>query len=402
MGVRIEEAMRIVAEAAGRLPCETVPLEEAVGRVCGRTLHARVSLPPFDNSAMDGYGIRGVHTRYRIADRVLAGDAHRVDLSDGEAVRIMTGAQLPEGVERVVPQERVRIEGGSIAVEAELPMGANIRRLGEDIMKGEAVLREGEEITSAHIGLLASQGITHLSVHTRPIVALFATGSELKLHYEEIAQAQIYNSNTPYLIARCTELGAQTRFLGRSEDSVASLKQLIEASLGADLIVTSGGVSVGEADFTKEAFGALGFEPLFEGVAIKPGKPTTFGRIGRTLVLNLPGNPLAAALNFELFGKTAIRALRGCNATYPKVMQVPCGEEIVSKRAVDSVIPGRYDGRHFMPAPKFAPGMVNVLPHCNGMIIVGGETERIGRGDPVGFLPIRWEFAGEAPAAFRS
>jgi len=395
MGVTIERAIESIIGIVGERYSEIVPLESALGRVSGETVGAQIALPTFNNSAMDGYGLRGEFLDYEVVGKVLAGDAHTVALQEGEALRITTGARVPESVERIIPQENVRRDGERIVIEKPVKIGANIRYMGEDIRHGEKVIERGEKITAAHIGLLASQGITHLKVYRRPRVSIFAGGSELKLHFETIEEAQVYNSNTPYLIARSQELGAKTTFVGRAEDSVASLKSLITSALDADLIVTSGGVSVGEADFTKEAFGELGFEPLFTKVAIKPGKPTTFGRIGRTLVLNLPGNPLASALNFEIFGKLLIRKLGGYKEAYQNVMMVPMAENFIQKKAVDSVIPGFYDGNTFAPAEKYAPGMVNVLPHCNGIIIVSSETKVIQKGQSVKFIPIRWDFGSE-------
>ncbi len=402
MQVTIEEAIGLIVEAVGEPRTEMVPLENALMRVCAQTIEATIALPPFTNSAMDGYGLRGESMHYRVTERVMAGDAHEVSLEEGEAVRIMTGARVPADVERVIPQENVRVEKDEIFIEKPVGKGANIRLLGEDIGYGEKVVKKGERILSAHIGLLASQGITHLRVYKRPRVSIFAGGSELKLHFESIGDAQIFNSNTPYLIARSRELGAETTFVGKAEDTVSSLKSLISSARDADLIVTSGGVSVGEADFTKEAFGESGFEPLFTKVAIKPGKPTTFGRIGETLVLNLPGNPLASALNFEIFGKLLIKKLSGEKEAYQNVMNVPMGEDFILKKAVDSVIPGVYDGSFFKPAQKYAPGMVNVLPHCNGIIIVSKDTGRIEKGEIVKFIPIRWDFGSETFVRMKS
>jgi len=161
-------------------------------------------------------------------------------------------------------------------------------------------------------------------------------------------------------------------------------------------------VSVGEADFTKEAFGRLGMETFFDKVAIKPGKPTTFGRIGNTLVLNLPGNPLAAALNFELFGKFLLNGLSGKKTRYHATIETVMTESVASPRPVANIIPGRFDGSGFTPARQYAPGMVNVLSHCNGLIVISPDREIVERGEKVAFLPISWNFTRKDFKTFMS
>lgn len=402
MAVTITEAIHLILTHTKSTKSELIALESALGRISFQSLKATIALPTFNNSAMDGFGLRGVHDSYQIVGKILAGDAHSYTLNSGECVTIMTGAEVPESVERVIPQENTTITDSSIMIHKPVKERANIRLKGEDINEGEIILEKGETITSAHISLLASQGITHLAVHRIPRVAVFASGSELKLHFETLEKSQIYNSNTPYLMARSQELGCETLFVGKAEDSVEALQALIKDSLDCDLIVTSGGVSVGEADFTKAAFSTLGCEPIFEKVQIKPGKPTTFGKIGNTLVLNLPGNPLASSLNFELFGKLLLSKLKGLRTNHHSFINTKISQDFKMNRPVDTIVPGFFDGERFTPAAKFAPGNVNVLNHCNGMIIIDKETKELNEEDKVKFLPIRWEFLKEEFEKFTS
>jgi molybdopterin molybdotransferase len=395
MAVTIYEALRLIEDAILPLSTEMVPIEMAIGRVASKRLEASIALPTFNNSAMDGYALCGEQSQYHIIGKILAGDSHTYDLKSGECIKILTGARVPDSAERVIPQENTIEQTESIEVVKPVPIGANIRLKGEDINEGETIIKKGEVIDASHIGLLASQGITHIEVYRKVRVGVFASGSELKLHFEKLENSQIYNSNTLYLLARSEELGAQTRFVGKSEDSVDSLKALVEAALDCDVIVTSGGVSVGEADFTKAAFGALGMETLFEKVMIKPGKPTTFGKIGKRVVLNLPGNPLASALNFEIFGKFLLHKLSGRRAPYHNYIKAPASESISSPRPVANVIPGTLDSDGFYPLKKFAPGNVNVLNHCNGMIVIDPETTKIEKGEMVKFLALKWDFLRE-------
>ncbi len=395
MAVTIIEAIELILSTTKSTKSELISLENALTRVSYQTLNATISLPTFNNSAMDGFGLKGRHDNYTIVGKILAGDAHSYDLKEGECVTIMTGAEVPSSVDSVIPQENTNITDTTIVINKAVKEKANIRLKGEDIKVGEMILEKGEKITSAHISLLASQGITHIKVHRIPRVAVFASGSELKLHFEKLEKSQVYNSNTPYLMARSEELGCETLFVGKAEDSVEALQALIKDSLDCDFIVTSGGVSVGEADFTKAAFEGLGCESIFSKVQIKPGKPTTFGKIGDTLVLNLPGNPLASSLNFEIFGKLLLMKLRGLKTTHHGFINTKISQSFEMNRPVDTVLPGFFDGVAFTPADKFAPGNVNVLNHCNGMIIIDKETKALKENDIVKFLPIRWEFLRE-------
>lgn len=402
MAVPITEAIALILQHTQSTKSELVPLENALARISYQTLNATIALPTFNNSAMDGFGLKGSHDSYIIIGKILAGDAHSYDLKKGECVTIMTGAEVPDSVESVIPQENTTITETSIMINKPVRERANIRLKGEDINIDEVILEKGEKITSAHISLLASQGITHIKVHRIPRVAVFASGSELKLHFEKLEKSQVYNSNTPYLMARSEELGCETLFVGKAEDSVEALQALIKDSLDCDFIVTSGGVSVGEADFTKEAFSTLGCEPIFEKVQIKPGKPTTFGKIGNTLVLNLPGNPLASSLNFEIFGKLLLMKLRGLKTTHHGFINTKISQDFKMNRPVDTVLPGFFDGESFTPAKKFAPGNVNVLNHCNGMIIIDKETKELKENDSIKFMPIHWEFLKEEFVKFTS
>lgn len=402
MAVSITEAIGLIHQHTQNTKIELIPLESALERISSQTYKASIALPTFNNSAMDGYALKGEAQNYTNIGKIFAGDAHSFTLKEGQCVKIMTGAEVPADADSVIPQENTSIENDILTIHKAVHKSANIRLKGEDINEGEIVLLEGEKITSAHIALLASQGITHLEVYRKPRVAVFASGSELKLHFEKLEKSQVYNSNTPYLIARSKELGCETLFIGKAEDSVMALKTLIQEALDCDLIVTSGGVSVGEADFTKEAFDDLGFECIFSKVAIKPGKPTTFGKIGNTLILNLPGNPLASSLNFEIFGKLLIMILKGAKENHHAFIETRIKYAFKTNRPVDTVVPGFFDGKCFTPATKFAPGNVNVLNHYNGLIIIDKETDVLVEDAKVKFLPFRWDFLQESFEAFTS
>ncbi len=393
MSVTIIEAIDIILKNTTPLSTEILPIEQIVSKISAQNIKATIALPQFNNSAMDGYALKGESKRYTIVGKILAGDSHDYNLKENQAIKIMTGAKTPSNTEKIIPQENTQtIDNSTIEIIKDVKPNAHIRYKGEDIDIDETILSCGEKINSSHIALLASQGITHVEVYKKPRVAIFASGNELKLHFEKLADSQIYNSNTPYLIARAKELGCEASFVGRSDDNIESLKQVIQNSLSYDFIVTSGGVSVGEADFTKEAFNALKCVEKFSKVEIKPGKPTTFGIIGKTLILNLPGNPLASAINFEIFAKPLIQKLSGSLKYHHGYIETKMEKEFIKTRKVPTVIPGFFDGISFKVADQFSPGMVNVLNHCNGFILISKDRDQINKDDIVKFLPMDWEF----------
>ena len=395
MAVQVEEALKIIIDNIEKNDYEIVPIEHAQNRICAQDIKATHNLPKFDNSAMDGYAIleEDIGKVLKVTDKIFAGDNNQNSLKEGECTKIMTGARVPQNTGAIVPQEDVEnIDENRIKLSDSIKPMQHIRFIGEDVKEGEELIQSGETINFAKITLLASQGISHLKVFKRPKVVVFASGEELKLHYENAQEYQIYNSNTPTFIARAKELGCEISFIGQAHDSIDSIKEHIQNALDADLIITSGGVSVGEADFTKAAFNALGFEALFEGIIIKPGKPTVFGKIGKTFILNLPGNPLASALIFEMFGKIIVQKLIGSNAVYHNAISTPIQEDLFNKKGRITIVPGFFDGEGFIPSKKRSPGMVSVLSQCNAMLVLDENVEKITQGSLVKVLPIDWKF----------
>lgn len=392
MAISVEEALKLIYTLALPTQTEIVPIENAIHRVLCETITAKYSLPSFDNSAMDGYAVRSEDAGKTLMQSctVFAGDGNDIRMVEDQCIRIMTGAKIPQGCEAIVPIEEVSVNGDQITFPALIKPSQHIRLKGEDIQAGMILLEKGVMLHAHHISLLASQGITHVKIHRRPRVALFSSGNELKMHYEALGANQLYNTNTPTFAARTEELGCDVIFTGTAEDTLESIQEHIRRSLNADLIITSGGVSVGDADFTKEAFTSLGFETAFESVDIKPGKPTTFGRIGDTVILNLPGNPLAAALCFELFGQSTILSLSGRSDKYLSTITTRIGEPFKMKKGRRSLIPGWFDGASFTPSEKFGPGMVLPLSRANAFMMVDEKVEGFEAGAAVKIIPTHW------------
>jgi len=402
--ISLRDALDIVDDNLSNLQRKSkkVNLQDSLGKISAKRVLCTIPLPRFNNSAMDGYGICGDKNTFKVVDKIFAGSKSDIILKDGEAVRIFTGAKVPKSVESVIPQEKVQVHDDDIEIDLPYKKGANIRYKGEDIDEDELILDQYEIINSSHIALLASQGIEYVEVLEDVKVAIFASGNELKLAGESLEEGQIYNSNAPYLMARSKELGCQCEFLGKCGDSVESLTKLISKALDYDLIITSGGVSVGDADFTKEAFTKLGMNTLFSKVGVKPGKPTTFGKIGDCMVLNLPGNPLACSLNFELFGKLIIKKLSKINTPYQNFILTKTDQDITAKAGVNTIVPGFFNGEYFKEFKNYSPASVNTLNHCNGMIVIDSQKKRLKKSDLVKFIPIRWDFLSKRRVDFIS
>jgi len=393
MAISIIDALNIIYKKIDILSREIIPIENSIGRTVWENYSAVFDLPRFDNSAMDGYAIkisnRGEDVK---SSRVIyAGDDSNFILQKNEAIRIMTGSAVPEGTEAIVPIEDVDINGDIISLPKNIRENAHIRYAGEDIQASKTYIEKGDKISAYTIALFASQGLTHVTVVREVKVAVFGTGDELRPHYEKIKPHQLYNSNAPMFLARAKELGCSVQYIGGSGDTIDSLKLSIKEALSTDLIITSGGVSVGDKDFTKEAFRELGMETFFSGVNIKPGKPTTIGRIGKTIVVNLAGNPLASMVNYEMFVKPIILKLSGDNEYYHGVVTTQIADDYKIKAGRNSVILGSFNGKVFRPLKSQSAGMVSPLAEADGMIVSDTNLSFLNRGDEVKMIPIKFK-----------
>ncbi|MBY0540833.1 MAG: molybdopterin molybdotransferase MoeA [Campylobacterales bacterium] len=395
MAINVQTAIEIISNLTLDLNFEIIPIENATGRICAKDIFATSFLPKFDNSAMDGYAIiyEDKDNELEIIDTIFAGDNNNKLLEKNTCIKIMTGAKIPDNSTAIIPKEDVEeLNDNKIKILKNVKEFQHIRYIGEDIKLNELLINIGDDINFSKITLLASQGISHIKVYKKPKVVVFASGEELKLHYEKIESFQIYNSNTPTFISRAKELGCDVVFIGQAKDTIEDIKTLVNNSLDADLIITSGGVSVGDADFTKEAFYESGFEALFDGINVKPGKPTVFGKIKNTYILNLPGNPLASALIFEMFGKILIQKLIGSKNIYSNYILGKLKEDFSTKKGKTTLIPGFFDGEYFETSQKRSAGMVCVLSFCNSMIMIDEKVEKLEKDCLIKILPINWKF----------
>jgi molybdopterin molybdotransferase len=331
----VEDALEQILSRIKPLGTELVEVISALGRVLAEPVVSRLELPPWPNSSMDGYAIRSEDTRggsaeLAVVGRIAAGALPPRPLRAGEAMRIFTGAPLPEGADAVVPQEDVDADGARIAVPRPVESGAHVRPAGEDIRAGDVVVGPGHVVGAAEVGLLATLGYTRARVHRRPRVAILSTGNELADLGAEPGPGQIPNTNTYSLMAQVLEAGGEPMSLGVVPDRLEAIVERLRWGRAADVLVSSAGVSVGELDLVREALTQCGAELHLWKVAMRPGKPITFGSIEGRPVFGLPGNPVSAMVTFELFVRPALRRMQGCVAVDRPRIVVPALEPIAN------------------------------------------------------------------------
>ncbi len=310
-----EDARAAVLAGVTALPGKTVPLLDSLGRFSARDLFASRPLPAFDNSAMDGYAVQAASCRaggrLRVIGEQPAGAERSLTLGAGEAIRIFTGAPLPAGADAVIMQEEVAREGGVMIAQADAEPGEFIRRQGSDLAAGQKILGRGEPISAVTLGLLASQGLAEIAVGAIPRVAIVATGDELARLGETPQPGQIFESNSILLQALAQGAGGRVVFVEHAPDQLERLGEIFHRGVESDVLLVSGGVSVGDHDLVKPALRALGAQIDLWRVAIKPGKPFLSGRSGGCHIFGLPGNPVSGFVTFLKFVRPALRKLAG-------------------------------------------------------------------------------------------
>jgi molybdopterin molybdotransferase len=312
----VEEALEQILSRVRPLPTERVPILAALGRALAEPVVSRREIPPWANSSMDGYALRAADTgtppaRLTVVGIVTAGVVPTRVVGAGEAMRIFTGAPLPEGADAVVPQEDTDATDGHVTVKSAVSAGAYVRPRGEDLRVGDHVLEPGVMLGPAEIGVLATLGMSQITVYRRPRVAILSTGNELAELGSEPGPGQIPNTNSYSLCAQVLEAGATPTNLGIAADRMESIEERLAWGGGADMLLSSAGVSVGDLDLVKTALTRAGAALHLWQVSMRPGKPITFGSIGERPVFGLPGNPVSAMVTFELFVRPALRRMAG-------------------------------------------------------------------------------------------
>jgi molybdopterin molybdotransferase len=395
--ISVSEAQRVVLERAHRLDAERVPVERAAGRVLAEPASALVDLPPFPSSAMDGFALRAgeapVGARLPVVARIAAGSPANRSLAAGEAMAISTGGAVPEGADSVVPLELVEDAGDSIEIKEIVAEGANVRERGSDVGTGDLVLEPGVRLGPAQVGALAAAGVHEVQCTKRPRVGILVTGSELKQPGQELAPGEIYESNGLLLATALQLAGAVPAQLGVVGDDADELERAMErALLGFDMLVTSGGASVGPHDLVRETQAGLRVEELFWGVAVKPGKPVAFGVRRDHLVFNLPGNPVSVLVTFELFVRPAVNVMLGLPEPEPAFRLGVLGSATRRNAERDQFIRARSrrqgDEVVLEPIPGQESHMIARAGRADALIEVEAGNGELATGSPVRYLPL--------------
>jgi len=392
----------ILAACSAVTGIQRVPVRDALGRVLAADVISPVSVPPHDNSAMDGYAVRaadlaaGTETRLRVVGTAYAGHAWQGEVGAGEALRIMTGAVMPAGADTVVIQESVRTDGDTVIVPPGQKAGQHRRRAGEDLRAGEAALRAGRLLRPADIGLAASLGVAELTVRRRVRVGVLSTGDEVMSIGDAPREGSIYDSNRYTLTGMLTRLGCEVVDLGVAGDTREALSAALGSAVGeVDAIITSGGVSVGEADFVREILASLG-QVEFWKIAMKPGRPMAFGRLGRgersTLLFGLPGNPVATMVTFHFFAREALLTLMGVAPVAAPIHFSAVSDTAMKKQPGRTeyqrgVLELRDGGWHVAVTGAQGSGILRSMCDANCIIVLGDDCGNVAIGDAVTVVP---------------
>jgi len=378
--VDFNEALSISLQHAERTDLkEIIGLERALGRVLSHDVLCEKNLPSFNNSAMDGFAVRAADAgkRLKVKTVIYAGEVHEASLDEGECYKIMTGAQVPSDVDTIVPFENVvTYENSEVTLPQTLKKGESLRVKGEESREGDVLFSEGEEITARTIAVLASQGIMNVEVYKKLSIAVVSTGNELKEPWEHASEDEIYNCNSFAIISTLQSKGFDAAYIKVIPDNLEETIDFVAALKSYDVIITSGGISMGDADFVGRAFEANGLTTLFDGVNIKPGRPIMMGKMEKTFVICLPGNPLTAMVNLYLFAVSIIRKIQGHTAYYHNVECAKNRSTFKTKTGRVNVVLGRLAAGTFSVTRenRYGSGMITVIEESNAMLITQAES----------------------------
>lgn len=419
--ISVEEALEKILHEVDTLEEEQVPILDSLGQVLAEDIKSDIDVPPLDNAAMDGYAVQSKDTQeaskespkiLRVIDTVMAGSISEHQVAPGTAIRIMTGAPVPRGADSVVQFEKTDEEPQKgtaadqpiteVGILCKAEPGLNIRRAGEDIAKGAIALRQGTVIRPAEVGLLASLGYSQVRVIRRPVVAVLATGNELVDINQPLPEGKIYDSNTYSIASLVRRYGGIPKILGIALDREDSLVSKLRQGQDADMLITIGGVSMGDYDMVKDILAREG-EMVFWKVRIKPGKPLAFGRlkgVGKNGTakgiphLGLAGNPVSCMVNFELFARPALLKMMGKkNFTKPAVEAImeDSVKNTEGRRIYDRAIVERRDGRYYarLTGPQ-GSGILTSMSRANGLVIIPEDKKEVIKGEVVQAIMLDW------------
>jgi molybdopterin molybdotransferase len=389
----MHEAQRLVLERARPLAAERVPLEAAGGRVLAEPASAVVDLPPFASSAMDGFALRAADTpgTLPVVARIAAGRPAERELAAGEAMGIATGGVVPEGADAVIPFEYVVEHDNTVEVSERVEEGANVRPRGGDVAAGKPVVQAGVRLGPAQLGALAAAGVVGVACGARPRAAVLATGTERRRPGEQLEPGEVYEANGLILASQLASAGAQVERLAAVVDEEDEHRRALAEGLEHDVLVTSGGVSVGPHDLVRRIEEELGVDEVFWQVAVKPGKPVSFGVRGSCLVFGLPGNPVSSLVGFELFVRPAVLALQGLADPLPRFEPGRLSSDAQPNAHRDQLVRARIrvDGDHAIVLEPLSGQESHMIARASGadaLVLLPRGDRGLRAGSPVRFL----------------
>jgi molybdopterin molybdotransferase len=394
--ISVEDALNQILEVIVPLGQEKVNILDSLGRVIGEDIYANRNIPPRDNSAMDGYAVRWEDTRgasrekpvvLSVIENLPAGTIPRKAVGKGESSRIMTGAPIPDGADAVVRVEDTAKHGRRVKVFAQAKEGQDIRLAGEDVRDGELVISRGDIIRPAEIGMLASLGCSFIRAYQRAVVAVVATGDELVDIDETPNPGQIVSSNSYSLAAQIIECGGIPLQIGIAKDTKEDLVAKFKAALRADIIVSSGGVSVGDYDLVKDVMKKVGNKMQFWRVAMRPGRPLAFGSMGGVPLFGLPGNPVSSMIAFEQFVRPSILKMMGHKNLFRRTVRATVREDITKKKGTKHFIRARVEYKNgkftVTSTGDQGSGILKSMVRANGLIILPENSTSVKKGEEV-------------------
>lgn len=399
--IQVSEAQQIVLQGVAPIGVETVPLVDALHRVIAEAVTSPRDIPLTDNSAMDGYAVRhhdveGASAEQPavldVVDILPAGKTPQRQVAAGQAIKIMTGASMPAGADTVIQVEHTNASDRQVEIYQAPRAGSHLRRRGEDIQRGECVIAKNTRLRPAELGVLASVGKAQVLVYQRPRVAILATGDEIADLGDPDAGDKIINSNSYTLAGQVIEAGGTPLLLGVAPDDRDEMSRRIASGLKADVLITSGGVSVGDFDYVRECLEQAGFTAQFWTVALRPGSPVTFGSVGQVPVFSLPGNPVASMVTFELFVRPALLKINGYAALFRTCSNAVLQDEVRKRRGVRTFLRGilsQTNGQHVVTTtgPQ-GSGILRSMNLANCLIDIPEDVEFLQPGDVVQVMMI--------------